>query len=214
MSACHGHADDRSGRASLASASGVETLASLRGKQASACVPLVRSPVVHGERLQSPAGGDCIRTIAGVGSRAGGSIGRPQPASLAWSRGARKQENQGDVDVADAVISPDLVEHRNFGLSYAPGVEGVKAVIASLRRAFSDFHLVIDLALAGDRLRMTGTATNDGSVMGHERTGRLMRTDVVDALRFEDGRIGEHWGVPDRLGTLFELGLAQPPGAR
>ncbi len=122
--------------------------------------------------------------------------------------------NRGDLDVADELISPDLLEHQNFGPDHAPGAEGVKAVIASLRRAFSDFHLAIDdLAVAGDTvwLRMTGTGTNDGSFMGHPPTGRGMRTDVFDALRLENGRIVEHWGVPDRLGTLFQLGLAQPP---
>ena len=49
--------------------------------------------------------------------------------------------------------------------------------------------------------------------MGHPPTGRPMRTPVFDALRVEGGRIVEHWGVPDRLGTLFQLGLAQPPGS-
>ena len=122
--------------------------------------------------------------------------------------------NEGKLEVADELISPKMVEHQNFGPNHAPGAEGVKAVIASLRRAFSDFHLAIDdLALAGDTvwLRMTGTGTNDGSFMGHEPTGRAMRTDVFDALRVEGDRIVEHWGVPDRLGTLFQLGLAQPP---
>jgi predicted ester cyclase len=88
-------------------------------------------------------------------------------------------------------------------------------VIASLRRAFPDFHLAIDdLAVGGDTvwLRMTGTGTNAGSFMGHPPTGRPMRTAVFDALRVEDGRIVEHWGVPDRLGALFQLGLATPPG--
>ncbi|MDQ3720000.1 MAG: ester cyclase, partial [Actinomycetota bacterium] len=70
-----------------------------------------------------------------------------------------------------------------------------------------------DLAVDGDTiwLRMIGTGTNDGSFMGHPPTGRAMRTDVFDALRVEGDRIVEHWGVPDRLGTLFQLGLAQPP---
>jgi predicted ester cyclase len=122
--------------------------------------------------------------------------------------------NEGNLDVADELISPDLVEHQNFGPNHAAGAEGVKAVIASLRRAFPDFHLAIDeLAVNGDTvwLRMTGTGTNDGSFMGHPPTGRTMRTDVFDALRVENDRIVEHWGVPDRLGTLFQLGLAQPP---
>ena len=107
-----------------------------------------------------------------------------------------------------------MVEHQNYGPNHAPGAEGVKAVIASLRRAFSDFYLAIDdLAVDGDTvwLRMTGTGTNDGSFMGHPPTGRRMRTDVFDALRVENDRLVEHWGVPDRLGTLFQLGLAQPP---
>jgi predicted ester cyclase len=123
--------------------------------------------------------------------------------------------NEGRLDVANELISPQMVEHQSFGPDHAPGADGVKAVIASLRRAFSDFHLAIeDVAVEDDTvwLRMTGTGTNDGSFMGHPPTGRRMRTDVFDALRVQDGRIVEHWGVPDRLGTLFQLGLAQPPG--
>jgi predicted ester cyclase len=124
--------------------------------------------------------------------------------------------NQGRLEVADELTSPDLVEHQNFGPDHAPGAEGVKAVIASLRRAFSDFHLEIE-HLAVDRdvvwLRMVGTGTNDGSFMGNAPTGRPMRTDVFDLVRVADGKIVEHWGVPDRLGTLFQLGLARPPAA-
>ena len=122
--------------------------------------------------------------------------------------------NEANLAVADELISPEMVEHQNFGPGHAPGAEGVKAVIASLRRAFSDFRLAIDdLAVDGDTvwLRMTATGTNDGAFMGHPPTGRAMRTDVFDALRVEGDRIVEHWGVPDRLGTLFQLGLAQPP---
>ena len=123
--------------------------------------------------------------------------------------------NRGDLDVADAVIAPDMVEHQDFGPDHAAGPEGAKAVIASLRRAFPDFQLAIDdLAVVGDTvwLRMTGTGTNEGSFMGHPPTGRPMRTAVFDALRVQNGRIVEHWGVPDRLGVLFQLGLVAPPG--
>lgn len=122
--------------------------------------------------------------------------------------------NQGNLEVADELIAPTMVEHQNFGPGHAPGPEGVKAVIASLRRAFPDFHLEIDdLAVAGGTvwLRMAGTGTNHGSFMGNPATGRPMRVDVFDSLRVENDRIVEHWGVPDRLGALFQLGLAQPP---
>jgi|SRR3954447_11843033 predicted ester cyclase len=124
--------------------------------------------------------------------------------------------NQGRLEVADELTSPALVEHQSFGPNHPPGAEGVKAVIASLRRAFSDFHLEIeDVAVAGENvwLRMTGSGTNDGPFMGNAPTGRTMRTPVFDVLRVRDGRMVEHWGVPDRLGALLQLGLSEPPSS-
>jgi predicted ester cyclase len=118
--------------------------------------------------------------------------------------------NRGDLAIADELTSPDLVEHQDFGPGHAPGAEGVRAVIASLRRAFSDFHLAIDdLVVAGDTawLRMVATGTNDGSFMGHPPTGRPIRAQVFDVIRVANGRMVEHWGVPDRLGVLMQLGL-------
>ena len=125
--------------------------------------------------------------------------------------------NEGNLDVADELIANDLAEHQNFGTNHAPGPEGVKAVIGSLKRAFPDFRLEIeDAAVSGDTvwLRMTGRGTNDGPYMGHPPTGRTMQASVFDALRVENGKIVEHWGVPDRLGVLFQLGLAEPPARR
>jgi hypothetical protein len=41
-----------------------------------------------------------------------------------------------------------------------------------------------------------------------------MRTDLFDSLRVDDGLVVEHLGIPDRLGVLFQLGLARPPSAK
>ena len=124
--------------------------------------------------------------------------------------------NRGDLAVCDELIADDMAEHQDFGPGHARGAGGVKAVIASLRRAFPDFHLAIEAtAVDGGTvwLRMTGTGTNHGPFMGNPPTGRPMRVHVFDVLRVEDGRIVEHWGVPDRLGALVQLGLARPPAA-
>jgi predicted ester cyclase len=124
--------------------------------------------------------------------------------------------NEGNLEVVEALTSPELVEHQNFGPNHAPGAEGAKAVVESLRRAFPDFRLAIeDLVADGDTvwLRMVATGTNTGSFMGHAPTGRPIRIDVFDVIRVEDGRMIEHWGVPDRLGAMLQLGLMQPPGA-
>jgi predicted ester cyclase len=125
--------------------------------------------------------------------------------------------NEGKLEVAEQVTSPEAVEHQSFGPNHPSGAAGVKAVITSLRKAFSDFHLEIqDLTVDGEKvwLRMVGSGTNDGSFMGNPPTGRRMRTDVFDVCRVAGGRIVEHWGVPDRLSVLFQLGLAQPPAPR
>ena len=125
--------------------------------------------------------------------------------------------NGGDLTVAEAVTSPDLVEHQDFGPHHAPGAEGVRAVISSLRRAFSDFHLRIeDMAVSGDTVwaRMTATGTHDGPFMGHPPTGRRMRATVFDVIRVADGRMVEHWGVPDRLSVLHQLEIVPRPVSR
>src|ERR671933_765441 len=94
--------------------------------------------------------------------------------------------NEGRLEVCDELTSPALVEHQDFGPGHAPGADGVKAVIASLHRAYSDFHLEIEhLAVDGDLvwLHMTGSGTNDGPFMGHPATGRSMEIDVFDLIR-------------------------------
>jgi predicted ester cyclase len=125
--------------------------------------------------------------------------------------------NECNLDVVDAVTSPDLIEHQSFGPDHAPGAAGVRAVIESLHRAFTGFRLTIEDLVVGDGdvvwLRMVATGTNDGAFMGHPPTGRPIRIDVFDAIRIADGLMVEHWGVPDRLGALLQLGLLSRPGA-
>jgi predicted ester cyclase len=122
--------------------------------------------------------------------------------------------NDGDLDVCDELVAPSFLEHQEFGPNHATGAEGVKAVISSLHRAYSDFRLAIEhLAVDGGLvwLHMKGSGTHDGPFMGHAPTGRPMTIDVFDLLRVEDGRIVEHWGVPDRLSALLQLGLVGAP---
>lgn len=124
---------------------------------------------------------------------------------------------RGRLEVADELVGDHVIEHQDFGPEHADGPEGVKAVISSLRRAFSDFELAIeDLVVDGDTvwIRNVATGTNDGHYLGNEPTGRRIRISVFDMARVVDGRIVEHWGVPDRLAVLFQLGLLPPRAAR
>jgi predicted ester cyclase len=140
----------------------------------------------------------------------------PENPETAVRRLIEEGFNQGNLGVVDDLTSPDLREHQNFGPGHAAGAAGVRAVVESLRRAFPDFRLTIEDSVAEGGtvwLRMVATGTHDGPFMGHAPTGRPIRVDVFDVIRIEDGRMVEHWGVPDRLGALLQLGLLSPPAA-
>jgi predicted ester cyclase len=120
----------------------------------------------------------------------------------------------GRPEIADELVAEDCIEHQDFGPNHPPGPAGVKAVIASLRRAFSDYRLVIEtICVQGDVVwtRNVATGTNDGPFFGYTPTGRSMRVTVFDVLRVVGGVVVEHWSVPDRLGALVQLGLLSPP---
>ncbi len=114
--------------------------------------------------------------------------------------------NQGMYDVLHRHFDPGFVEHQ-FGLR--PTIEGMQADIDSLRKWFPDFTMTIeDMVEAGDTVWMRGTArgTNLGGFMGPPN-GKSFQIAVFDVLRFDKGKIVEHWGAPDRFALMAQLGL-------
>jgi predicted ester cyclase len=119
--------------------------------------------------------------------------------------------NRGNFDAWDDCFAPTFVEHQD-GLP--PTLEGVKGALAGLRRAMPDLTLTIDeMTSSSDKVwaRMTARGTNRGSFMGSAPTDKPFAITVIDICRFEDGKIVEHWGVPDRLALLHQLGLLPNP---
>jgi predicted ester cyclase len=116
----------------------------------------------------------------------------------------------GDDTVVDELCSPDLVEHQ-FGLSGTgtEAVQHVKAAIRDVHGAVPDISFTIeDSVEEGDtiwvRVRARGTAT--GPFFGPP-SGRPIDITVLDVARVVDGRIVEHWGVPDRFAMLAQTGV-------
>ena len=80
-----------------------------------------------------------------------------------------------------------------------PSLESLKGDIRFLRNAFPDLHLTIDDSVVdGDKvwIRMTARGTNLGGFMGSVN-GKSFAIIVYDTVCLENGRIVEHWGVPD-----------------
>jgi predicted ester cyclase len=120
--------------------------------------------------------------------------------------------NQGRMEVADELIAPHAVEHQRGGMGDGP--EGAKRTATVLRSAFPDFSLTIDdLVVDGDKVwaRQRGGGTNLGTFFGFPATGKTAYIEVFDVVRFENGRMVEHWGVPDQLGMMVALGLMALP---
>ena len=116
--------------------------------------------------------------------------------------------SQGRTAVVDDLVAADSVEHQLREPGHPVGPAGVKAVIASLRRAFSDFRLTVeDLAVAGEVVwtRNLATGTHDGPFRHLPPTGRRISITVFDVMRVADGRIVEHWGLPDHLTLLSQI---------
>lgn len=114
--------------------------------------------------------------------------------------------NKGNYDVLYEHFRADFIEHQ-FGLH--PTIEGFKGDIQFLRKAFPDFLIQIeDMVADGDKVwaRMTAYGTNQGGFMGPPN-GKSFQATVFDMCRFEDGKIVEHWGSPDRFAILAQLGL-------
>ena len=120
--------------------------------------------------------------------------------------------SEHNLDLIDEYFDPDFIENQ-FGLK--PTIAGMKDDFRFLYQAFPDYHLVIeDIVADSDRvwLRMTCTGTNKGGFMGPPN-GKSFKITVMDVIRLKNGKVVEHWGVPDRFAVLMQLGLLpQGPG--
>jgi len=119
--------------------------------------------------------------------------------------------NHGKLDALDDCFPPTYAEHQ-FDLPST--LEEFKGAIRYLRDTFAPFSLTIeDMVADGDTVwaRMTGRGTDRNGVMGHPPTGRSFTITVMDVCRFEQGKIVEHWGVPDRFHQLAQLGVLPGP---
>ena len=123
--------------------------------------------------------------------------------------------NSGDFSLVPDLYAPDYVDH-NAPPGAPPGLAGVESTMMLFRTGFPDVHFTIDEMVAeGDLVgtRVTGTGTNTGSFLGMPPSGKTATWTSKGIFRVVDGKITEHWGLPDLLALLGQIG-ALPPGAQ
>lgn len=113
-----------------------------------------------------------------------------------------------NIDAMDEYLNPDY--RRYPGPNAEPiTLEGQKARIAGFQASLPDAELTIeDIFGEDDRVafRSTLRATHQGELLGIPPTGNHIEVALLDVMRLEEGQIIEHWGGPDMLDLLQQLG--------
>ena len=138
------------------------------------------------------------------------------PAAAVVERMLHEGFAAGNPDIVDELCAPDMIEHQ-FGLSGVgpAAIEKVKRGIQTVHGAFSDLRFTVaDIAQNGDTvwIRAEVTGTHTGPFIGPP-TGKPVHFTVIDVATVRDGRIVEHWGVPDRFAILAQTGQLERPAA-
>jgi steroid delta-isomerase-like uncharacterized protein len=123
--------------------------------------------------------------------------------------------NSGDLSAFDQVTAPNAVDHA-VPPGLPPTVEGTKMFLGAFRAAFPDLHYKVDDTIAeGDRVvqRITGTGTMKGDFQGMPASNKSATWSEIHIVRFQNGKVSEHWAVVDQLSMLAQLGFASMPGA-
>jgi predicted ester cyclase len=131
-----------------------------------------------------------------------------EEAKAIYRRFVEEVVNNGHFEVVDELYSPEYVDHA--APPGAPGgLAGVKAVMGMFRTAFPDVHFTIQLMVAeGDVVAtfVSGEGTQNGPFMGLPPSGKHAKWNSTGFFRVANGKIVEHWGVPDLLGILNQIG--------
>ena len=123
--------------------------------------------------------------------------------------------NKKNLAAIDELFTADYVSHSTPpGLP--PNREGLKMFISAFHAAFPDGKITIEEQVAeGDRVVTRGTfrGTQTGEFQSMPPTGKKVEISAIDIARFKGGKHAEHWGGPDQLSLLIQLGAVPAPGA-
>ena len=95
-----------------------------------------------------------------------------------------------------------------------PGLSETSQHLPHMRAAFPDMRHTIEVELSQDEFIacvMTVQATHQGPFMGIPPTGRDVRFMLVWIEQVVDGKILQHWALPDFLSIFQQIGATIQP---
>ena len=123
--------------------------------------------------------------------------------------------NQGNVNILDEIVASNAVDH-SLPPNVPPTVEGTKTFINGLMAAFPDLKYELENSIAeGDYVfqQLKATGTMKGELNGIPPTNKSATWTEMHVVRFDQGKIIEHWAVVDQVSMMQQLGLLPMPAA-
>ena len=103
-----------------------------------------------------------------------------------------------DTEVIRELIADGLVDHSPMFGRNAFERDNLIEAATTFRAAFPDVRInTMHIVAEGDRVVVHEivTGTNTGAFHGLAATGRRMRVQAIHVLRFDGGRVAEHWST-------------------
>jgi steroid delta-isomerase-like uncharacterized protein len=121
--------------------------------------------------------------------------------------------NTGDLDHADELMAFDVKQHSMLDLP--DGWPAFQTSMAPWYSAFPDLNFDVQDAIAENDMvwvRSIVSGTHDGLFQGRPPTGKRFEIWQLDAYRFRNGKIVEHWDMVDLAGLFHQLGIVSTAG--
>ena len=121
---------------------------------------------------------------------------------------------EGKTELADQVMTPDVIIHGN-GQKFQ-GVDVAKQIATAYKTAFPDIRITHHEVIASDdrvAILWTADATHEGDYQGVPASGQRIHFEGIDFFHLQNGKIAEVWIEFDNLGMMQQLGLVSQPQA-
>ncbi|WP_050466653.1 ester cyclase [Herbaspirillum chlorophenolicum] len=131
-----------------------------------------------------------------------------EAAKAVIRRNTEEVQSGGNWALFDELFDDGFLDHTPQP-NCTPDKAGALGLYRKLREAFPDFHAAIHWQRAdGDVVTTYKTyyGTHRGDFLGLAPTGRAIHFETVDAMRVQNGKITEHWGVANLYSVLQQLG--------
>lgn len=119
--------------------------------------------------------------------------------------------NKGRLDVVDELMSPGCRFHDPVFPSLNSGPNSYKQHIQNCRSGFPDLKFKIEDTIAEHNevvLHWSAKGTHRGTFLGMNATNKTGHVSGTSIMRFEKGKIVEHWSDWNLLSLMEQLGLA------